>query len=128
MTRAERRNSDGGFISGKQKKARGMTSVGVGSSVWLGPRSELACDIESESGVRPLRDRSSFFAAAGIVHFIAFFRAVGFEDIASGIAARSLSFASQGSGCLTSKMRGHEVVERRGLWQTPPDHHYDHEH
>jgi len=30
--------------------------------------------------------------------------------------------------CLTSKMRGHEVVERRELRQTPPDHHEYHEH
>ena len=29
---------------------------------------------------------------------------------------------------LTFKMRGHEVVERCGLWHTPLDHHYDHEH
>jgi len=38
-----------------------------------------------------------------------------------------LSF-SRRSFCPTSKMRGHEVVERGRLWQNPPDHHYEHEH
>ena len=47
--------------------ARDVTDMAVGSSDWLGPRSELESGIEKEGDALRLLDRFLFIAAAGFV-------------------------------------------------------------
>ena len=90
----------------------------VGSSVWLGPRSErgLGLDLEAWCG-RFIADQ--FFAAAAFVRGTMLLRALPGWKMALCFVACSLGFASKGSACLTSKMshglRRHDSCRRTKL-------------